>query len=113
MSFHHRSSRRKTLMLDVDVRHRGKYIGSTSTRDISPFGVFIECFATDLVVNDFLEMHFLDMDKKNKYLLQKGLIVHCNKEGFGVIFSHDKDEFRNLLKKETATHNNDTILANE
>ncbi|MFT6896086.1 MAG: hypothetical protein ACJA13_000483 [Paraglaciecola sp.] len=113
MSFHHRSSGRIPLTLDVDVRHKGKYIGSTSTRDISPFGVFIELYATDLAADDFLEMHFLDKDRKNKYLLQKGLIVHRNKEGFGVLFAHDKVEFRNLLERETAAVNSDTMLSSK
>jgi hypothetical protein len=108
MSIHHRSSGRLPLALDVDIRHRGKYIGSTSTRDISPFGVFIKLRATDLAEDDFLEMHFLDKFKKKRYLLQKGLIMHRNKEGFGVLFSHDKDEFRNLLERETAAVNDDT-----
>ncbi|MFQ3219091.1 MAG: hypothetical protein ACI8R9_001559 [Paraglaciecola sp.] len=113
MSFHHRSSKRTELALDVDVRHRGKYIGSTCTRDISPFGVFIELSSTHLAADDFLEIHFLDKRKKNQYLLQKGLIVHRNKDGFGVLFSHDKDEFRHLLKRETPEINSDTIVSSK
>lgn len=113
MSIHHRSSGRIPLELDVDVRHRGKYIGSTSTRDISPFGAFIELSATDLATDDFVEMHFLDKRRKNKYLLQKGLIMHRNKDGVGVLFAHDKDEFRNLLERESAAVNDETMPSNK
>lgn len=109
MSIHHRSSGRIPLTLDVKVRHRGKYIGFTSTRDISPYGVFIELSATDLTTNDFVEMHFLDKHKKNRYLLQKGLIMHRNKEGVGVLFAHDKDEFRTMIEKENAAVNGNKV----
>lgn len=105
MSIHHRSSSRIPLALTVNIKHKGKYIGSTSTRNINPFGAFIELSATELGANDFVELHFLDKQQKRTYLKQKGLIMHRNKEGVGVMFAHDLDEFRTLLAREAGTVN--------
>jgi phosphoenolpyruvate synthase/pyruvate phosphate dikinase len=105
MSIHHRSSGRIPLELDVKIRHKGKHMGSTFTRNITPYGAFIEFSATGLAADDFIEIHFLDKHKQITSLLQKGLIMHRNKEGVGVLFAHDKNEFRTMLERETAAVN--------
>ncbi|MBU3018972.1 PilZ domain-containing protein [Paraglaciecola agarilytica] len=99
MSLYHRTSNRAPLALDVRIRHMGKEMGDSCTRNISPFGAFIEMPGPTLSTDDFIEMYFMDEKNDNAYLLQKGLITHCSQEGIGVLFAYDSDEFRQMLHK--------------
>lgn len=112
MSIHHRSNSRIPLALPVNVKHMGKYMGPTATRNVNPYGAFIELSTSELGSNDFVELHFLDKHKKRTYVKQKGLIMHRSKEGVGVLFAHDKDEFRTMLEREADAVTNNTRRAN-
>lgn len=102
MSLHHRCGSRIPLVLDVDIKHMGKKLGTSCTRNINPYGVFIELPSDQLEVNDFVEMHFKDKQKNDSFLLQKGLVRHQGTDGIGVLFAYDKKEFRAMLEKEVA-----------
>ncbi|MFT5675469.1 MAG: hypothetical protein ACI808_001400, partial [Paraglaciecola sp.] len=97
MSLHHRCGSRIPLVLDVDIKHMGKKLGTSCTRNINPYGVFIELPSDQLEVNDFVEMHFKDKQKNDSFLLQKGLVRHQGTDGIGVLFAYDKKEFRAML----------------
>ena len=74
MSLNHRTSNRAPLALEVKVRHMGKEMGETCTRNISPFGAFIEMPHPELRPDDFIELYFTDEQQNDAQLLQKGLI---------------------------------------
>ncbi|GAC24646.1 MAG: PilZ domain-containing protein [Alteromonadaceae bacterium] len=99
MSLNHRTSNRAPLALEVKVRHMGKEMGETCTRNISPFGAFIEMPHPELRPDDFIELYFTDEQQNDALLLQKGLITHCSQEGIGVLFAYDSNEFRQMLHK--------------
>ncbi|WP_339771870.1 PilZ domain-containing protein [uncultured Paraglaciecola sp.] len=111
MALYHRTSNRTPLTLDVKVRHMGKEIGETCTRNISPFGAFIEMPESELSTDDFVEMYFLDDEKKDAYLLQKGLITHSSHEGIGVLFAYDSAEFREMLHEKMMKRHQNKILS--
>ncbi|MFT4939504.1 MAG: hypothetical protein ACI88A_002547 [Paraglaciecola sp.] len=111
MSIHHRTGTRIPLVLDVEIQHMGKKLGTSCTRNINPYGAFIELPSEDLVINDFVEIHFKDKQKKDSYLLQKGLVKHRGKEGIGVLFAYDKEEFRAMLEKEMAAQKVPRVLS--
>ncbi|GAC30938.1 PilZ domain-containing protein [Paraglaciecola polaris] len=102
MALYHRTSNRAPLTLDVKIRHMGKEVGETYTRNISPFGAFIAMPEPVLNTDDFVEMYFIDGEKADTYLLQKGLITHSSQEGIGVLFAYDSAEFREMLHKRMA-----------
>jgi hypothetical protein len=47
-------------------------------------------------------MHFMDEEKNKEHLLQKGLVMHCNDDGVGVLFAQDSAEFRKMLRHKMA-----------
>ena len=100
MALHHRCGSRIPLVLDVEIQHRGKKLGASYTRNINPYGAFIELPTDELACDDFVEMYFIDKHKKNAPLLQKGLVKHHCKEGIGVLFAYDKEDFRDMLRNE-------------
>jgi hypothetical protein len=101
MTIYQRTYTRQSLVIDVNVKFKGEKLGHTLTRNIDPFGAFIELLKHGLVINDFIEMHFINKDENNKDVVQKGIVVHCSKEGVGILFAYDTDEFRTMLDKKT------------
>lgn len=99
MTIYHRTYSRKSLAIDVKIKFKGEKKGHALTRNINPFGAFIELLKHDLVTNDFVEMHFTNEEEHNKDVVQKGIIMHCSKEGVGILFAYDTDEFRTMLNK--------------
>lgn len=102
MTLKHRSSSRLPLSIIVNVFRLGRKVASTHTININPFGAFIELPATKLATDDFVEMHFFGKENNKEHQLQKGLIMHRNDDGIGVLFAYDSDEFRNMLISEMA-----------
>ena len=102
MSLHHRTYTRMPLALDVQLQFKGANLGHTITRNIHPFGAFIELPEPELVTNDFIKIYFTHKDKDQDHACveQKGMVMHCNKEGVGIIFASDTAEFRTLLDQE-------------
>jgi hypothetical protein len=80
----------------------GKKLGTSCTRNINPYGAFIDFTTDKLEINDFVEIHFKGKQKKDSYLLQKGLVKHHGATGIGVLFAYDKKEFRAMLANEIA-----------
>jgi hypothetical protein len=99
MSIYHRTYTRIPLVLDVQIQFKGEKMGHTLTRNINPFGVFIELPKSELVTNDFVEMYFTNKYKGDACLLQKGMVMHCSQEGVGIIFAYDNEEFKAMLDK--------------
>ena len=105
MSIYHRTYTRIPLVLDVLVRFKGEKIGHSLTRNINPFGAFIELPKSDLVTNNFVEMYFTNKDPDAACVLQKGMVMHCSQEGVGIIFAYDTEEFRAMLDQKMTTKN--------
>lgn len=102
MTLYHRSSSRLPLSIDVNVLHLGRKLAHTHTRNINPFGAFIELPTAKLATDDFVEMHFVDKENGKEHLLQKGLVMHRNEDGVGVLFAYDSAEFRKMLRNKIA-----------
>jgi hypothetical protein len=80
----------------------GRKLAHTHTRNINPFGAFIEMPTVKLTTNDFVEIHFVDRENNKEHLLQKGLVMHRNDDGVGVLFAYDSAEFRKMLRHKIA-----------
>jgi hypothetical protein len=100
VSLHHRTYTRIPLALDVQLQFKGANLGHTITRNIHHFGAFIALPEPKLVTNDFIKIYFTRKDKYHACVEQKGMVMHCNKEGVGIIFASDTAEFRTLLNQE-------------
>jgi hypothetical protein len=100
VSLHHRTYTRIPLALDVQLQFKGANLGHTITRNIHHFGAFIALPEPKLVTNDFIKIYFTRKDKDHACVEQKGMVMHCNKEGVGIIFASDTAEFRTLLNQE-------------
>jgi hypothetical protein len=100
VSLHHRTYTRIPLALEVQLQFRGENLGHAFTRNINSFGAFIELPKPDLATNDFIKIYFSYKDGNPPCVVQKGLVMHSNKEGVGVIFATDTEEFRNMLLQE-------------
>jgi hypothetical protein len=99
---YHRSSSRLPLSIDVDVLHFGKKVACTHTRNINPFGAFIELPTAQLTTDDFVEMRFVDRENNKEHLLQKGLVMHRRDDGVGILFAYDSVAFRKMLRHKIA-----------
>jgi hypothetical protein len=102
MTINHRSGSRVPLTLKVKIRRGGRSIGRFTTRNINPFGAFIEMPDEELSTDDFVEMSFMD---KGSNILLKGLVKHRDNNGVGVMFAYDLAEFRTMLRQQLATFN--------
>ena len=100
MSVYHRTYTRTLLVLDVELQFKGKKIGHTCTRNINPFGAFIELSKPNLVADDFVSMYFTNQDKHHASVIQKGMVMHRSKEGVGILFASDTKEFRMMLRQQ-------------
>ncbi|MFT4747742.1 MAG: hypothetical protein ACI8XG_001825 [Congregibacter sp.] len=100
MSIHHRTYTRIPLALEVHLQFKGENLGHAFTRNINSFGAFIELPKPELATNDFIKIYFWHKDGTPSCVVQKGMVMHRNKEGVGVIFATDTEEFRNMLLQE-------------
>jgi hypothetical protein len=105
MTMYHRSSGRLPLSINVTLIYRGKKVANTHTKNINPFGAFIILPTASLAKDDFVEIHFIDLENKQNQCLQKGLVMHRNKHGVGVLFAYDSGEFRKMLRHKIAVLN--------
>ena len=97
---YHRTYTRIPLTLEVDIQFKGEKLKHAYTRNINPFGVFIELPKSELVTNNFVEMYFTNKDQDDTCVVQKGMVMHRSKKGVGILFSSDTEEFRALLNQE-------------
>jgi len=110
MSIHHRTYARIPLVLDVKIKLKGEKLMHACTRNINPFGAFIELSKPEMITNDFVKIYFTDKDENDACVVQKGMVMHRGKDGVGILFASDTEEFRTMLKQEmshaqiTATH---------
>ncbi len=97
MSLYHRTYTRIPLVLDVELKFRGKQFKRASTRDVDPFGAFIKLSSPELHVNDFVNLSFFNKYNGDECIAQKGIVVHANNEGVGILFANDSEDFRSML----------------
>jgi hypothetical protein len=109
MSIYHRTYTRAPLAMNVQLRFKGKKIGLAFTRNVNPFGAFIELSEPKLKVNDFVGVSFINKDKDNTSVTQKGMVVHSNSEGVGLLFAKDTNEFRSMLNQELKQKGNNKV----
>jgi len=102
MTLYHRTSSRLPLSIDVNVFHRGTKLARTHTRNINPFGAFIELPTVELSRDDFVELHFIDREHNKEDLVQKGMVMHRDDGGVGVLFAYDSAKFRRMLRHKIA-----------
>ncbi len=100
MPLYHRTYTRIPLTLDVQLKFKGKNLGHAFTRNINPFGAFIELSKHELATNDFIGLYFTEKDQEHTCVEQKGLVIHRSDEGVGILFASDTEEFRTMLDKE-------------
>jgi hypothetical protein len=100
MSLYHRTNARIPLALDVQLKFKDVQLGQAFVRNINPFGAFIELPKPQLVTDDFIKIYFTNTDESQKCVVQKGVVIHANKEGVGVLFASDNEEFRAMLDQE-------------
>lgn len=100
MSVYHRTYTRMNFPLNVQVQFKGEIIGQTLTRNINQFGAFIELSEPELETNDFVKIYFINQDDDSPWVVQKGMVMHSSKEGVGVLFASDTQEFRTMLEQE-------------
>lgn len=99
MSLYHRTYTRIPLTLDVHLQCKGKQLKGAFTRNIDPFGAFIELSSPELKVSDFVRLRFTNKYIGEGCVAQKGIVVHSSDEGVGVLFANDTEEFRSMLDK--------------
>lgn len=97
MSLYHRTYTRIPLTLDVHLQCKGKPLKDAFTRNINPFGAFIELSSPELQVDDFVSLSFTNKYRHDDCVAQKGIVVHSNDEGVGILFADDTEEFRSML----------------
>jgi hypothetical protein len=76
------------------------------TRNLSPHGAFVEIDHHTSLENGIIEIEFLDTPLRNLRL--KGLIIHGNNGGVGIMFSDTNVNERAAIKKfvsKLSTHN--------
>jgi hypothetical protein len=100
MSLYHRTNNRTSLALEVQLQFKGKNLGRACTRNINPFGVFIEFPEPELVTDDFVGISFTSKNEDKACALQKGMVMHASKEGIGILFASYNEEFRTMLEQE-------------
>jgi hypothetical protein len=100
MSLYHRTNTRTSLTLEVQLQFKGKNIGHACTRNINPFGAFIELFEPELVTDDFIGISFTNKNKDKACAMQKGMVMHATKEGVGILFASYNEEFGMMLEQE-------------
>ncbi|MFT4655696.1 MAG: hypothetical protein ACJA0G_002653 [Kangiellaceae bacterium] len=100
MSVYHRTYTRTPLALGVVLQFNGKKMAHTCTRNINLFGAFIELSKPKLVTNDFVSIYFTSQDEDHACVIQKGMVMHCSKEGVGILFACDTKEFRTMLHQQ-------------
>lgn len=106
MTIHHRTYTRPPLALDVELLFKGENLGHAFTRNINHFGAFIELPKHELTTNDFIKINFTQKDKDQACVEQKGMVMHVNREGVGIIFATDTEEFRTMLDQKMLNRNN-------
>lgn len=99
MSLYHRTYTRIPLTLDVHLQCKGKQVKDACTRNIDPFGAFIELSSPELKVSDFVCLRFANKYMGDGCVTQKGIVVHSCDEGVGILFANDTEEFRSMLDK--------------
>lgn len=109
MSVYHRTYARIPLALDVQLHFKGKALGHAFTRDINSFGTFIELSKPELETDDFISISFKGKDVNHAKVMQKGMVMHRNTEGIGILFARDTEEFRTMLQKEVSHADNTKI----
>ncbi|MFT4732188.1 MAG: hypothetical protein ACI89W_001211 [Gammaproteobacteria bacterium] len=97
---YHRTYTRIPLTLEVDLQFKDGKLRHANTRNIDPFGAFIETSKPTLSTNDFVKIYFTDKNKGGAYLVQKGIVMHCSDDGVGILFASDSSEFRTMLEHE-------------
>jgi hypothetical protein len=100
MSINHRTYTRVPIKLDVELLFKGQNMGHASVRNINQFGAFIELPKSKMLTNDFIKMYFSNKGLEQRGVEQKGMVVHVSKEGVGIIFASDSEEFRTMLQQE-------------
>jgi hypothetical protein len=68
---YHRTYTRIPLTLEVDIQFKGEKLKHAYTRNINPFGAFIELSKSTLVTNDFVRLYFIDKDNGDACVVQK------------------------------------------
>ena len=100
MSVYHRTYTRIPLVLDVQIQFKGERLARTYTRNINSFGAFIELSKSELANHDFVGIYFTNKNNKNVSVEQKGMVIHCNKEGIGILFANVSEEFQIMLNQQ-------------
>ncbi len=97
----HRQSIRHKLELTVGIYHRGSWIGTCRTRDISRGGMFIRARPESLRKNSLIEVTFDRPGSTGgvkRYRLPS-LVIHGTGDGVGVMFRSQEGEAHTALQQ--------------
>ncbi len=100
----HRRSRRYEFELTVGIYHRGAWVGTCQTKDISTGGMFLRTGSKSLRRNSLIEVTF---DKPSSTGVKRyrlpSLVVHGSENGVGVMFRNQDTEAHAALRQLIAT----------
>jgi len=90
----HRMSHRIKDALDVEIWHRGSFVGRHPTRDYCYEGLFLEIIPEGLSRSDLLD---LVLYVRGKGLSMRGLVVHHHSDGVGVVLMDHVPDYREMV----------------
>lgn len=90
----HRYGSRLAVHIDVVIHQQGKQLGQYQTRDISPYGVFLETGTLDLHLGTSVNLTFILSDQPEERRKIKGLVVRRSFDGAGLMLS---DHYRQIF----------------
>jgi len=100
----HRRSVRHEIELTVGIYHRGTWVGSCQTRDISSGGMFLQTQPESLKRNSLIEITFdRPGDTSTRRYRLPSMVVHGTNGGIGVMFRSQNTEAHAALRQIIAT----------
>ena len=93
----HRYGKRVTVQVEVVMHRHGHELGRYRTRDVSPYGVFLETGPMELDLCVSVDLTFLLSNESADRQMVKGLVVRRTSDGIGFIYAdHSRQLFTRL-----------------
>ena len=90
----HRYGNRMAVQIDVLVHQQGRQLGRYQSRDISPYGVFLETGALDLKLGAAVDLTFILADDPDPRRVIKGMVIRRSYDGTAFMLA---DHYRNIF----------------
>ena len=83
----HRYGSRLAVQLDVIIQQQGQQLGRYQTRDISPYGVFLETGTLDIRLGSSLDLTFILSERPEERRHIQGMVIRRTYDGAGIMLS--------------------------